>query len=68
MKPSIKEFRLRKGLTQEQAAKKIGIAISSYQRIEYGTQRPSLKTAFRTADVLGVENLRDLWTPTATGK
>lgn len=68
MKPPIKDFRLKKGLTQIQVASMTGITPTSYQRIEYGTQRPSLTTAIRIADALGVQDLRELWSckPAAT--
>lgn len=36
-------------LTQVEVAKKVGISEVSYQRIEYGTQRPSLDTAILIA-------------------
>lgn len=64
MKPPIKEFRLKKGLTQKQVAHQVGITTNCYQRIEYGTARPSLPTAFKIGDALGVKDLRELWPPT----
>ena len=62
MKPTIKDFRTRKKLRQVDMAKAAGITVTNYQRIEYGTQRPSLDTAIRIADALGVQDLRELWT------
>lgn len=53
------ERRRKLGLTQLEVANKVGISEISYQRIEYGTQRPSLDTAIRIADVLGVKSYRD---------
>ena len=43
------ERRNKAGLTQVEVAKKVGISEVSYQRIEYGTQRPSLDTAILIA-------------------
>ena len=40
------------GKTQAQVAKEVGISEMSYQRIEYDTQTPRLKTALRIARVL----------------
>lgn len=47
------------GLTQVQVAKKAGIAEVSYQRIEYGTQRPTVDTAILIADALGVKSYKE---------
>ena len=47
------------GLTQVQVAKKAGIAEVSYQRIEYGTQRPTVDTAILIADALGVKAYKE---------
>ena len=46
------EARRKSGLTQEEAALRAEISTSSYRRIEYGTQRPNIDTAFRIADAL----------------
>ena len=46
------EAREKHHLTQVQVAKKVGISEISYQRIEYGTQRPSLDTAILIARVV----------------
>lgn len=54
------------GLTQKELAERAGIAEASYQRIEYG-QKPSLKTAIRIADVLGILDVRELWSCNSTG-
>ena len=48
----LKTTRQQLGLTQEQVARKANISVISYQRIEYGTQTPSLKTAFLIAETL----------------
>ncbi len=39
-------------LTQVEVAKMAKISEISYQRIEYGTQRPSIDTAFLIADAV----------------
>lgn len=56
----LRDARLKRRLTQSQVAVAVGIAEVSYQRIEYGTQNPSLKTAIRIARVLGVP-IEELW-------
>lgn len=45
METVLKKIRKEKGLTQVQVAEKARITETSYQRIEYGKQRPSLITA-----------------------
>lgn len=40
------------GLTQSYVAENVGITVTSYQRIEYGKQRPTLTTAIKIAEVL----------------
>ncbi|WP_242328537.1 helix-turn-helix transcriptional regulator [Enterococcus avium] len=45
--------RTKKGLSQVEVAKQAGISETSYQRIEYGKQIPSLSTAFKLAEILG---------------
>lgn len=52
------EARNKMGLTQVEVAKKAGITEVSYQRIEYGTQRPSLDTAILIADILGLKSYK----------
>lgn len=48
----VKNKREEQGFTQVQVSKKVGISEVSYQRIEYGTQRPSLRTAQLIAKAL----------------
>lgn len=57
--------RKKQGLTQVEVAEKAGITEVSYQRIEYGTQRPSLDTAILIARAVGntVEELFGAATP-----
>lgn len=47
------EARKKMGLTQVQVAKKANISEISYQRIEYGKQRPTVDTAILIADAVG---------------
>ena len=56
----VKTIRIQKGLTQAQVANRTGISVTSYQRIEYGVQNPSLKTAIRIAKVLN-SSVEELW-------
>lgn len=55
-------------MTQAKTAKAVGISVTSYQRIEYGTQRPNLDTAIRIARTLSttVEILFGAATPDNT--
>ena len=55
--------RMEVGLTQKEVAAKAGITEVSYQRLEYGTQSPSLRTAILIANALGVKDVRVLWSP-----
>ncbi len=55
------EARKKAGFTQVQVASQVGITPISYQRLEYGQQRPSLQTAIRIADVFGILDIRKLW-------
>ena len=48
----LKTTRQKQGLTQVQVAEKANITATSYQRIEYGKQTPSLKTAILIAETL----------------
>lgn len=52
-------IRKQRGLTQSAVAKKALISEVNYQRIEYGTQRPSVDTAIRIADALQVKTYRE---------
>lgn len=49
------------GKTQAQVAQEVKIAESVYQRYEHGKRKPSVLTAIKIADALGVQNLRELW-------
>ncbi|KXT63195.1 helix-turn-helix transcriptional regulator [Lactococcus sp. DD01] len=54
MNISLKEAREFKGLTQKEVAKKVGIAVRSYQSYELETRVPSIYTAQKIAIALGV--------------
>lgn len=69
MKNRLKEQRLRPGLTQVQVARKAGITERGYQRYESDETskqhcEPSIKSAIKIADALGVVDLRELWNTT----
>ena len=53
--------RLKSGKTQEQVAKEANISDRAYQNYEYDMREPSVRTAIRIADALGVENIRELF-------
>lgn len=52
MRKNLKEMRIKKGYTQHELAKKIGIERSFYTNIELGTKNPSLRVAMRIKQVL----------------
>ncbi|WP_421405651.1 helix-turn-helix transcriptional regulator [Lacticaseibacillus paracasei] len=49
----IKKARMKKKMTQEEAAKSIGISYSMYAKIENGNRGASQKTMKRMADFFG---------------
>lgn len=51
MNENLKQLRIEKGLTQLETAQKIGIAETSYQRIEYGLRRGSYTTLKKLAQL-----------------
>jgi len=52
MKNKIKEYRTKKGLTQEQLAQKVGVRRETIIFLEQGKYNPSLKLAMDIAKVL----------------
>lgn len=50
----IRQERLRHGLTQEQLARKAGVALNTVQRLEAGKHNPSMKTLRGLSRALGV--------------
>lgn len=61
----IKEFRIKKGLTQQQLADDSGIALRTIQRIENGEVKPSLFSIKAISRVLEAD-LSSLITPSAS--
>lgn len=51
---NLKEARKSKKLTMQQAAAAIGVSASSYQKYEYGINKPDIDTLQKIADVFGV--------------
>lgn len=54
MQIELKAARENAGKTQAQVAKEAGISILAYQRYEHATRQPSVLTAVRIADAVGV--------------
>ena len=52
MKNRIKEFRAKYNLTQEELAKKVGVRRETIVFLEAGKYNPSLKLAYKVAQVL----------------
>ena len=59
MRTKLREARKRQHLTQESVARLARISLKSYQRIEAGTQHPSVTTAYEIAQIVGetIDNL-----------
>lgn len=55
----LKEFRLKKGVSQSTVAGSIGISTTQYQNYEYGKKEPTLKNLLALADYFGT-SLDDL--------
>ena len=58
----LKEIRLAQEKQQEEIADLAGVSRRTYIRYENGSISPNLVSAFRIADALGIDNLRDIWT------
>ena len=56
-----KKFRKTVGLTQEGLAEKARLSAKYIQFIEAGSRKPSLKTIYRIAKILGIK-VQDLFT------
>jgi len=61
MRYNLKTARRIKGLTPKDMADKLDISLSFYYKIEAGTRDPSLGLAFKIADVLEYDDLRELY-------
>lgn len=57
----LKAARRKSGKTQKQVAKETGIAEIAYRTYERGTRTPSVFTAIKIADTLGIKDLREIW-------
>ena len=58
---ALKKYRLEKGLTQKEVAFQVGITEMSYQRYERGQRFPDIRTAIRIGEILGIDNVNELW-------
>ena len=59
MNLNLRAAREASGKTQSQVAKETGVSEQMYQRYEYGQNEPSVRTAIRIADALGVKSYQD---------
>ena len=59
MRTELKRAREKNGKTQDCMAQKANISLKSYQRIESGTQQPSVNIAILIADAIGIESYED---------
>ena len=59
--------REKSGKTQAQVAKEAGIKVVTYQRYEYGSREPGVRTAIRIANALNVTDLRELFDAPLSG-
>ncbi len=50
----LKELRKLKGISQEDAAKTLGISVRAYQNYEYGQREPNIEMIFKLSDFYGV--------------
>lgn len=60
MKFKLKELRVRKGWSQQEAAVNSGLSIGAIQSIECGRALPSLKTAFQLKKAFNCSYIDDL--------
>lgn len=61
MNEKLRAARMKSGKTHAQVARDAKISPAAYQGYEYGSNAPSVQAAIRIADVLGVEDLRELF-------
>lgn len=62
----IAEIRTGRGLTQEQAAERMGLSLKGYQFIERGIQNLTIKTLVRVANAFEVRTVDLFATPIVT--
>ena len=55
---NIKEKRERLGISQKELAEKVGISQSFLCDIEQGRSKPSIDTALKIAEALGIEDIK----------
>ena len=55
---NIKEKRERLGISQKELAEKVGMSQSFLCDIEQGRSKPSIDTAVRLADALGISDIK----------
>ena len=55
---NIKEKRERLGISQKELAEKVGISQSFLCDIEQGRSKPSIDTAVKIADALGISDIK----------
>lgn len=58
MNTKLRAAREKSGKTQAQVAKESQISEAQYQNIEYGNNNPTVRTAIRIADTLGIRSLK----------
>ena len=54
MRKNLKEARQRAGMTQKQVAEYLGITLTAYQNIEYGTMLGKIKHWDKLEDLFGI--------------
>lgn len=52
---NIRHYRLKKGYSQEQIARLLGISLRQYQNVEKGVSLPNVITGLRLAIILNVD-------------
>ena len=57
---NLKVLRVKKGLTQQQMAERIGISLSGYSRIESGLQKCSTKFLCKLQEAFGIPD-SEIW-------
>lgn len=50
----LKELRKKKGVSQEDAAKALGITLRTYQNYEYGQREPNIRMILKLSDYFDV--------------
>lgn len=58
MRKNLKEARQKAGLTQKQVAEHLGITLTAYQKIEYGTRIGKIENWDKLEDLFGIHQRR----------